>query len=212
MGLTPETRRVVVKRSISLSAVAAAYLLNVTKDDRVELSYGQADKADLEDPSVICISVCYSGDPDLGNFCRYNPPDGPTKSAALQTFDFLLNGGGEGIRGIPGIQDRVGLIDIRKFIRVANLIRFIDEASARRLTFSERSRPNLWDVFGGLLLTERDPMEQLHKGIEILRAIIESGQDPYGPLSGFDEYVAAKAARRAEVRNAANTWRSRPGS
>jgi hypothetical protein len=57
----------------------------------------------------------------------------------------------------------------------------------------------LSDVVSGMLLTERDPVQQLHKGIEILREVVEKGYDPFGEIPGFDAYVAAKAENSRQV-------------
>ncbi len=194
-----KTRRKVLIGRVSLSTAGAAYLLGINRRDTVVTTHEQDARtcnADLEDPSVICIAVGNKGDNNLSNFCRYNPPTDLSVSAAVQAFDMLLNGGGAGIRGIPGVRDSSELSDTRAFLCVANLVRFIDQASVRQLVFQSDDHPTLWDVFGGMRLLEHDPLEQLHKGVELLKAIVESAQDPFGPLTGFDEYAAAKTRTR----------------
>jgi hypothetical protein len=56
-----------------------------------------------------------------------------------------------------------------------------------------------------MLLSERDPKEQFFKGIELLRAVVESRPDPYGTIKGFDSYAAAKAENDRQVAGVVKT-------
>jgi hypothetical protein len=67
---------------------------------------------------------------------------------------------------------------------------------------SEELFPTLSDVFSGMLLTERNPVEQFHKGVEILKTVIDSKQDPFGRIEGFDSYAKAKAENNRQIAKA----------
>ena len=50
-----------------------------------------------------------------------------------------------------------------------------------------------------MLLTERNPVEQLHKGIELLNSVVDSNQDPWGTIVGFEDYAAAKNENNQQI-------------
>lgn len=168
-------RRVVIllnDENIGLDSVGAALLLGVTPEDEVvTLSRGASD-ADLMDPSTICIRAGGAGRTDLNNYDLI-----PEASAALQAFR---------LSDTPAIGDKLGLTGQKRRSRLFNLVRYVDQIGRKDTSSCGRAPfPTVCDVFGGMLLTEKRPVEQLHAGVRILKEVIGSGQDPYGTIKGF---------------------------
>lgn len=191
---------------IDLDTVGTAFLLRVTQEDVVEVVRGgKASDADLADREVICIEVGGSSEVDLNNYDHHDFNE-PIRSATFQAFDQLLNGG-ELLEEVDDILiDEADLISASRFICLVGLVKYIDqidvEGPRSLLAYGKVKYPTLSDVFSGMLLTERNPVEQLYKGIEILKAVIESKQDPFGTISGFDVYAKAKAENNKQVTEA----------
>jgi len=184
-----EKRKIVVGTKIDLDTITAAFLLGVTREDQVVVVRGQASPEDLADPGVICIEVGGSGQVDLANY-DHHEVGGPVRSACYQAWESL---------GKPA--------------EVSRLVEYVDLLDTKGLqglgTERKGDEPKrfLSDVVAGMLLTERDPIQQLHKGIDILREIVAKGYDPFGEIPGFDAYVAAKAENVRQVATAVQSAR-----
>jgi len=174
-----QSRRVLVGK-IDLDTIGTAYLLGVNREDKIEVIKGEAPPVDLADPKVICIEVGGSGQVHLMNFDHHGE-DAPKDCAMRQTFEWFVSSP-EGIRlyheGGVGVweDDFAGML--------TGYIETLDvegpEVLRRELDFLgislEEGFPFLSDVITGMMLLEKDPREQLHKGVEILR-ILEASDD-----------------------------------
>lgn len=165
---------------IDLDTCGAAYLLGVSREDEVQVVRGEATAQDLTDPKVICIEVGGSGQSQLNNWDHHK--EGVLKSATLQVSEEIYGGSGTLLQ-----------------YQLVQYINILDTEGPEGLgQKSEELFPTLSDVFAGMLLTEREPVEQLHKGIEILKAI-DGIQDPFGKIKGFDSYAEAKAENNRQI-------------
>lgn len=183
---------------IDLDTIGCAYINEVTRDDRVEVARsGKATDEELADEAVLCIEVGGSGRVGEGNFDHHDV-GGPEKSATMQAFDQLV--------------DRLLLVD-REYEQMPQnlgvLADYIHEIDVRGPTALKKEQvdsgegfPFLSDVIAGMFLTERNPVEQLYRGVEILDQVIRSGQHPKGTIKGFDSYVDAKRENSRRVTEA----------
>jgi len=170
---------------IDLDTVGAAYLLGVAREDEVQVVRGDATPEDLADPKVICIEVGGSGQGYQLNNWDHHGEGAPVDSATLQ----VLN-------------DAFGSCTINGW-KLVDYINKLDTKGPQALgKKSEELFPTLSDVFAGMLLTERNPVEQLHKGIELLKTIMDSNQDPFGQIKGFDSYAEAKTENNRQIAKA----------
>jgi hypothetical protein len=226
-GLTPFDR-VVISRKVDLDTVGVAFLLGVTRGEKVTVVNGSASEADLADPSVLCIEVGGAGQVVKLNF-DHHEAGGPVHSATWQAaydmqFCFcgwahwgLIDPKTLGMECYP--HSFLDLWEKSVLPVVSKLVSYIDELDTmgpealRRRTGGNVDFPTFSDVFAGLLLTERDPVEQLHEGVKLLIAVVDSGQDPYGTIRGFNSYAAAKAENDRQVRLAVESaeWDSTQG-
>ncbi len=182
---------------IDLDTVGCGYLLEVSRKDLVEvLREGIATEEDLADPTVLCIEVGGAGRVNQNNF-DHHEAGGPVESASLQAFEAKFETGcnswgrsdNEVWRGMKALAEYINIVDTVGF-------------GASPLQQEDRQFPHLSNVFAGMLLTEREPVQQFYKGIELLEEIIRSGQDPSKAIKGFDLYVVAKMENNRKLAEA----------
>lgn len=194
--------RVLVEKR-DLDTIGTAFLTGVTREDKVEvLRGGQASEADLADPSVLCIEVGGAGRVEEANF-DHHEAGGPAESAIRQAGTFAR---------LRAIAQELGGDEAGHHAHLLALVAYIDAIDVegarglgRKPKVSEF--PYLSDVFAGMLLTERNPVEQLHKGVELLREVIRTGQNPFGTIRGFDAYAEAKRENNAQIAKAVESAR-----
>ncbi|MFH1175100.1 MAG: hypothetical protein V1698_00015 [bacterium] len=92
------------------------------------------------------------------------------------------------------------------------LVDYINQLDTEGIqSFGQSEFPTLSDVFSGMLLVTRDPVEQLHQGIRILWLILAAGiLDPFRSLSALDafkEYAEAKAENNRQIASAVGNTR-----
>ena len=186
---------------IDLDTCGAAFLLGVSRADEVEvLRGGEATPEDLADPEVVCIEVGGSGQSQLNNWDHHGPEAKGLGSATLQSWQFICRRQGLWPDDHP-ISSLVEYID--------RLDRIGPQALGPR---QEGLFPTLSDVFAGMLLTTRDPVEQLHAGVEILREVNNRGltartrgvyeRMPVEEVEGWLTYAVAKAENNRQVAKA----------
>ena len=169
-------KRIIQIQKVDLDTAGAAFLLEVTREDKVEAVRGDASPADITDVNTVCIECGGSGDWHL-NCWDHHKAGGPEDSAVMQVWKHLNN-----------------LRDRSEEYPLVNYINQLDTQGPQALpAYGQVEFPTLSDCFAGMLLTERNPVEQLHKGVEFLAKVIETGQDPFGTIEGFDSYAEAKA-------------------
>ncbi len=201
-------RRILVEK-IDLDTAGTAYLLGVNREDMVEvLRGGVATAEDLANADVICIEVGGSGQVQFNNW-DHHAEGGPFESATLQAYwEIPCPSCGGSRKGIDPVTEAASTgcgwavdgIEPRCQASLVAYINQVDTKGFRSLPgYGKVEFPTLSDVFAGMLLTERNPVGQLHKGVELLKAVVESGEDPYGTISGFDSYAAIKAENNRQI-------------
>jgi len=177
---------IVVVDKIDLDTVGCAFILGIRQKDMVKVLNGRTiSKEILENPFVICIEIGGSGQVGLNNF-DHHEENGPTDSATQQVFSLFGNK-----------SDRM----------MTCLVEYIDTLDTRGKKELEKHQksyfPSLFDIFSGMLLIEKNPVNQLHKGINILKHLVDSNQNPFGPIHGFQLYSAAAKENINRMKKAA---------
>lgn len=199
-------------QKIDLDTVGVAFLLGASRADEVEVLRSEATAEDLANPDVICIEVGGSGQPQLNNW-DHHKEGGPTLSAAAQVLAHLAKIAEERCPDWPSHSEYAGRggcphcgwdTNHPQYEECFQLVEYIDQLDTKgpealRRAVGQVEFPTLSDVFSGMLLTTRDPVEQLHKGVELLKAVVDSSQNPYGTIKGFDSYAAAKAENNRQI-------------
>lgn len=183
---------------IDLDTVGTTFLLGVTREDAVIAVRGNATLEDLADPSVICIEVGGSGQVDQNNW-DHHASDGPQDSATLQAMNQQRDA-----NWVACSTDERESFEV-EYSQLVEYIDLLDTQGPEALhhrTGGSVEFPTLSDVFVGLLLCERDPVEQLHKGIEFLQSVLTTGQNPFGTICGFESYAEAKRVNNAQMAEA----------
>lgn len=215
---------------IDLDTCGAAYLHGVSRGDRVEaLRDGRATEEDLSNPRILCIEVGGSGRVAEGNFDHHNIPVvpeglGTIYSACRQAWAVApcqFCGGVYGdperlpyIAWGPSLGTDCGSGESKLVARMVEYIDCLDTKGPVVLPKRQSGTyPTLSDIFSGMLLSVRDPVEQLHLGVEILREVVEYhyfGIDPYGcmPVGLVPKWLAwaeVKAQNNRRVAGAVKT-------
>ena len=182
-------RRVLV-RGLGLDVCGAAYLLRVTREDKVKVLRGEAFSEDLADPNVVCIDVGGSGQIQLNNWDF----GGEHESVAMQVW---LEGPPEARTIEWYAREKWGFPKIGQFYPLQALVNYIMAFRINpSFTFSVEF-PKLTDLFSGILLYERDPVKQFRRGVDLLRLVVAHDMNPFKSFKGvqmFTGYTEAKAA------------------
>lgn len=204
-------KRQVRVEKIDPDTIGAAFLLGVSREDEVVVLRGEASSEDLENAEVICIEVGGSGQSQLNNWDHHGPGSEGLFSA---TFQVWLEMGANLSEKYKELVTRIGVFGLCTsspcaFSFLVDYINKLDTRGPKALgEKSEELSPTLSDVFSGMLLTERDPVEQLHKGVRMLREVIMAGIDAFGQMpesmvSGpWSAYVEAKAENNRQIAKA----------
>ena len=172
--------RVVIQK-VDMDTALTALLLGVVPGDRVDVVPEQATPADLGDASVLCIECGGSGDVARGNFDHHDTLD-PFPPACCQALE------------------RLGADDA-KLVRLVRYVAAIDTGDRVALG-SVPGYPTLSNVFSGLCLATADPVEQLFRGMDLFRTVLDEAVDPFGVMPDrpeWREYLAVKDRDRAQL-------------
>ncbi|MBI3977278.1 MAG: hypothetical protein HY331_03745 [Chloroflexi bacterium] len=174
------TQRVVIQK-VDLDTALTALILGAGDGDQVAAVRDTATTDDLDDPEVICIECGGSGLTHLNNFDHHNTAQ-PLPPACRQAIEAA------GLAGNPDL------------LRLVNYVAALDvgELAGQPAPF-----PNLSTVFGGMLLITPDPVEQLKRGLAILRRVLDDEIDPAGrmpEIPPWQPYLAAKRANDERLR------------
>ncbi len=168
----------VVIQQVDLDACLTALLLGVSPMDRIVSVGAKATPNDLADPSVLCIECGGSGQTDLNNFDHHDTstdlPPASRQAVAITGGDLSL----QWLVAYVGLNDTVG-----------------PEALKRISGLKEGAFPTLSGVFSGMRLLTEDPKDQLIKGMDIFRLVLERRIDPFGmmpELAEWQGYIEAK--------------------
>lgn len=178
-------KRHVLVRGFGLDICGAAYLLRVTRKDNVKVLREEASSEDLADPDVVCIEVGGSGQIQLNNWDFFG---GGRESVTTQVW---LEGSQKARTMWEG-----GFPNIGQFCPLQALVNYIMAFRIESsFTFSVEF-PKLTDLFSGILLYERDPIKQFHRGVDLLHLVVAHNMDPFKSFKGvqmFTGYAEAKA-------------------
>lgn len=197
-------RRIVIQK-VDMDTALTAFLLSVSKDDEIVIVRDKASDEDLANPNVICIECGGSGQTDLSNFDHHDTQQN-LPSACAQVFQLVLPYICPELANFPfeaRVEVRLALQELVDY--VATLDTQGPEALKTRSRSPEGAFPTLSDVFSGMLLLTKDPKEQLLRGIEIYRLVLQNRINPFGlmpELPEWKEYIEAKRKNNEAIREA----------
>lgn len=191
---------------VDLDTVGAAWLLGVTRADQVViLPNAQASEQSLADSSVLCIEVGGSGRVAESNFDHHGE-SAPYSSAAAQAC-MSLPVTNLAVAHPSHLERAERLVAVKYDRHRASVVEYIDalDTQGPSVLRGRGGFPTLSDLFVGILLSERDPVEQLHQGVEFLGSVVGSYKDPHGPIEGFDVLAEAKRQHDAKAKAVVET-------
>lgn len=165
----------VIFEKVDLDTCLVAFMFGVTEKDELVAMKGGADPEDLNNPAVLCIEAGGSGDVDHKNFDHHDI-DKNLPPACVQAYEAL------------GLNDR-------RLRRLVDYVSAVDTAeNLPKVPF-----PLLSSVFSGMLLVERDPVNQLLMGIKILKTVYNEDIDPFETMPLRPEWLHYIEAKRREM-------------
>lgn len=131
----------------------------------MRVARGSASAEELSDSTILVVEAGGSGRTAENNFDHHGP-GAPDASSAAQVYK-----------------------------RIGRLVQYVDELDRGYLSGLDRCEfPSLSQLFAGMLLSVKDPTEQMRHGQRILQEILESGVDPYGSMTPIlDDMPGARA-------------------
>ncbi len=189
--------RVLVGPKVDLDVITTAYLFGVSREDKVEvIRSGHADEADLVDFSVLCIEV--GGEGRASAFCfDHHAIGGPQEAACRQAYGFIetlsfsVPGKKYSLSPSPVDWDFAGMVVAYTEVLDTRGGEALRQEADRMGIPKDEMFPTLSDIISGMLLTVRDPVQQLYAGVEILRRLETAGWDEVHH-SRFGEYLDTK--------------------
>ncbi len=170
MGVVRET----LFGKIDLDTLTAMLVLGIdpTRQAVRQIS-GSASAEALRDPRTLCLEVGGTGREKENDFDHHGPSmgTGSSLSACAQA--------------------------LRRLARLVDYVDELDRGVRRAEEIVGGGFPSLAQLVSGMLLVERDPERRVACGLEILRAVVQSGLDPYGSMEPLLEHVPG-AIRWAE--------------
>ncbi len=162
----------VIIQKVDLDTALTAFIAGVSHEDEVINVHGNASEEYLMDSSILCIECGGSGATELLNFDHHDP-ERWFPPACKQAFDFF------------GKDDPL----------LKRLVEYVCIVDDRLEDYPSISFPSLSNVFSGMLFTEKDPVKQLFKGMEILKRVLICGFDPFltmPEIPDWQSYIEAK--------------------
>jgi hypothetical protein len=175
----------VVIQQVDMDTALTAMILGVASTDEILISTHEASPEDLADPEVLCIEAGGSGQVALNNFDHHNTAL-PLPPACRQALE--VSG-----RNDPALH------------RLVDYVATLDAAGPTGLGPSP-GFPTLSDVFSGMRLTIKDPVEQLKAGLAIFATVLGEQLDPFGLMPEKPEWrgwIEAKRRNDEELARAA---------
>jgi len=140
----------VIIQQVDMDTALTAFLRGVTPADEIVAVKEQASPDDLADPNTLCIEAGGSGQVDQNNFDHHNT-ELPLPPACRQTLEASTRAG-------PAL------------CRLVDYVTAIDVAGPTALGPAP-GFPTLSDVFSGMRLSLKDPVEQLKAGLTIFATV-----------------------------------------
>lgn len=185
-------------QQVDMDACLTALILGVSPDDEIVAVRSKAAPEDLADPEVLCIECGGSSRVELNDFDHHDTAE-ELPPACEQAFALKASRESKdsGLRILDSRLER--LVDYVALLDVSG------PEALKRVSGLKGAFPTLSDVFSGMRLSVKDPREQLVKGMEILRLVLERGLDPFGLMPELPEwqgYLEAKWRNDAELKRA----------
>lgn len=160
-----------------MDTALTAFIRGVSSADEIVAVKERASPEDLANPEVLCIEAGGSGQVALNNFDHHNTslPLPPACRQALEASG----------RNDPA------------FCRLVDYVAAIDAAGPTALGPAP-GFPTLSDVFSGMRLSVKDPVEQLRAGLQIFATVLSQSLDPFGLMPERSEWQAWIEAKRRE--------------
>lgn len=155
----------VIISKVDLDTCLTAYLLNVRKDYNVIEFHHQAPKQYILDPKVLCIESGGTGLVELNNFDHHDPQT-YVPPACKQAFE------------LTGHKDN----------NLATLVNYVSLVDEGKPIIPHPDFPSLSNIFSGMVMVEKSPIEQLFKGMDILNTVLKMGYSPFEPLPILPEW------------------------
>ncbi|MCK4732381.1 MAG: hypothetical protein KAT65_07980 [Methanophagales archaeon] len=175
-------KREILFSKVDMDTCLTAFILGVSDADEVIAIREEAEEKYLNDPGVICIEIGGSGTPHLNNFDHHNF-EGEIGTACEQAYHKKETEG----EALKRLVDYVSAVDMNP------------------KSLLPKDFPTLSDVFSGMLLTYKDPKEELFKGMEIFQVVLDKKLDPFDTMPSLPEwagYIKAKRKNDLEVKEA----------
>lgn len=175
-------KKKVLFSKVDMDTCLTAFVLGVSDADEVIAIREEAEEQYLNDPEVICIEVGGSGTAHLNNFDHHNF-EGEIGTACEQAYHKM----GTEEKSLKKLVDYVSAVDMNP------------------KSLSPKDFPTLSDVFSGMLLTNKDPKEELFTGMEVFKEVLDKKIDPFDtmpPLPEWVGYIEAKKKNDEEVKEA----------
>ncbi len=155
----------IIIQKADLDTCLTAYICGVCRNDKVFLYTNNASDEEIYNPSILCIEAGGSGLVEYNNFDHhdtenYYPP------ACLQAYKKLI-----------GYDEKID-----------NLIRYVCLVDEGKPIEPPVFFPSLSNVFSGMLLVEKNPLEQFFKGIELISKFIQLKLDPFQKVPEYKEW------------------------
>lgn len=189
--------RVVCIQKVDLDTALTALLLGVRQGHEVRAVAGEAEAALLSNPEVACIECGGSGQTALNNWDHHNI-DTPLPSAARQAWTQLLARCDEVDAAHQPFHDHLN--------RLVDYVDLLDtcgpQALRARSKLTKGAFPTLSHLFSGMLMTHPSPVDQLFRGMDILRTVLIEQIDPFGTMPRLHQwanYITAKQCSRDEL-------------
>lgn len=176
----------VVIQQVDMDTCLTALIRRVSEHDDIVVVKGDAVPADLTDPSVLCIEAGGSGQVERQNFDHHNTAD-PLPPACRQAFASSRK-------------------DDPLLARLVDYVAAIDVAGPHAMPpLPPPGFPTLSDVFSGMRLVIRNPVEQLAAGLKIFKIVLARGLDSFGlmpELPCWERYLVAKRQNDEAIEHA----------
>lgn len=178
--------RSVLFGKVDLDTLVTALIMGVNPIEQTfRCLRGSASAQDLNDPEALCVEVGGSGQVANNNFDHHR-----------------REGEGESMSNLSACAQALE--------RLARIVRYVDEIDTGKRLAHEGNFPSLCQLIAGMLLSVKDPEEQMEKGLAILREVLHSGIDPYASMEpildaidGGREYAEVKRRHDQEFEKVA---------
>jgi len=166
----------VIIQKPDLDTCLTALIMGVSRNDVVCVENNGASPEDIADSSVICIESGGSGLVSLNNFDHHDP-DKYFPPACQQAYEHR------------NIKDEM----------LGRLVRYVCIVDDRPNEHPPIQFPSLSSIFSGMLLYEKEPLEQLFSGIDMLKTVLANGIDPFESVPDLEIWHQYKEKKQKNL-------------